>query len=269
MVWIQIVAGVLALGLLGLLWLRSGELWQKLLASVGVVGLAVLPFVPADTPIDPQSLTGQQIIDRFHEMFYDSQKTWLVSEWCGINTWQNPNDVWVHQEIISELKPDVIVEAGTYEGGSAVIWALILSQVNPSGRVITIDVKDQVKAARQLPIFKEKVEHLVGSSTDPTIVAEVKKRTEGKKVLVILDSWHKKDHVLEELRAYSSLVPVGSYVIVQDTNINGHPVFKEYGPGPWEAVEEFLKENDQFAPDPSRERMLFTMHPRGYLKRMK
>ena len=71
-----------------------------------------------------------------------------------------------------------------------------------------------------------------GSSTDAKIVEEVKKRAEGKKVLVILDSDHRKDHVLNELRAYSSLVPVGGYVIVQDTNINGHPVFKEHGPGP-------------------------------------
>ena len=58
-------------------------------------------------------------------------------------------------------------------------------------------------------------------------------------------------------------------MIVQDTNINGHPVFKEHGPGPWEAVDAFLAENDSFEPDRTRENLLFTMHPRGHLQRKK
>jgi cephalosporin hydroxylase len=210
----------------------------------------------------------REIVDRFHKHFYDSQ-VWLTTRWLGVPTAQNPNDAWIHREIIARVKPDFIVETGTWNGGSAALWATILQQVNPAGRVITIDIKDYVTAAKELPIVKEKVDFLIGSSVDPAIVAEVTKRVNGKKVLVILDSNHSKDHVLAELKAYAPLVPKDSYMIVQDTNVNGHPVLPNFGPGPMEAVDEFLATNDQFRPDTDAERLMFTMHPKGYLRRVK
>jgi cephalosporin hydroxylase len=88
-------------------------------------------------------------------------------------------------------------------------------------------------------------------------------------VMVILDSDHSASHVLSELQAYSPLVPVGGYLIVQDTSVNGHPVFPKHGPGPMEALETFLASNDAFASDRTREALLFTLHPKGYLKRVK
>jgi cephalosporin hydroxylase len=212
--------------------------------------------------------SAQGVVERFHKVFYDS-KIWMSTKWLGIPTAQNPNDAWIHQEIIAQVKPDFIVETGTWHGGSAALWATILQQVNPEGRVITIDINDLAKAAKELPIVKDKVEFLIGSSVDPAIVAEVTKRVQGKKVLVILDSDHRKNHVLAEMKAYGPLVAKDSYMIVQDTNANGHPVLEKYGPGPMEAVEEFLATNDQFLPDHEAERLMFTMHPNGYLKRVK
>ena len=172
------------------------------------------------------------------------------------------------QEIISEIKPDFVVEAGTYHGGSAALWAMVLEQVNPSGRVISIDIEDRSEKARKLPICQERVDFIIGSSTDPSIVDQVKQRTEGGTVLVILDSAHDKTHVLEEMNLYAPLVSPGSYLLVQDSNVNGHPVKPDYGPGPMEALEEFLEENEGFEIDSNRERLLFTMHPRGYIKRL-
>jgi cephalosporin hydroxylase len=99
-------------------------------------------------------------------------------------------------------------------------------------------------------------------------VAEVTRRVGGKRTIVILDSDHRRDHVLAELRAYSPLVGVGSYLIVQDTDVNGHPVMESFGPGPMEAVEAFLRGNAAFRSDRSRERLLFTLAPKGYLKRV-
>lgn len=211
----------------------------------------------------------QAIIDGFHRLFYHNNGTWLRNRWFGLLTQQNPNDVWIIQEIIVEVKPDFIVETGTLYGGSAVLWAMILEQVNPQGRVITVDIENQTAEARQLRLFREKVDFLLGSSTDPKIVGEIRRRVEGKRVLVVLDSDHRKDHVLKEMESYGPLVSVGSYLIVQDSNVNGHPVFKDFGPGPMEAIEAFLASRQEFVPDPDRERLLFTMHPRGYLKRMK
>jgi len=227
------------------------------------------PAAPVVLQTRPRLSPAEQgIVEQFHKIFYDSN-VWQSTRWLGILTQQNPNDVWIHQEIITEVKPDFIVEAGTLNGGSAALWATILQQVNPEGRVITIDIADNAGEARKLPIVQQKVDFLIGSSTDPAIVDQVTKRVQGRKVLVILDSDHSKDQVLAEMKAYAPLVPVGSYLIVQDTNINGHPVLESFGPGPWEAVEEFLSTNDQFKPDPECERLLFTMHPYGYLKRIK
>lgn len=87
----------------------------------------------------------------------------------------------------------------------------------------------------RFPIWRERVEFVKGSSTDPSIVAELRRRVEGHRVLVILDSDHSKDHVLAELKAYAPMVSVGSYLIVQDTNVNGHPVRNEHGPAPMDS----------------------------------
>jgi cephalosporin hydroxylase len=212
--------------------------------------------------------TPAQVVEAFHELYYNLPSTWLTTHWLGILTGQNPNDIWVTQEIITEVRPDFIVETGTFRGGSAAIWAMVLEQVNPFGRVITIDINDFVDKTSMPPILRTKVDFLIGSSVDPQVVQEVTRRVKGKKVLVILDSDHRMHHVLKELQAYAPLVGVGSYIIVQDTNVNGHPVRPGFGPGPMEAVEEFLKTHDAFTSDPTRERLLFTMHPKGYLKRV-
>ncbi len=210
----------------------------------------------------------KMIVDLFHQAFYNSLDTWRLNKWLGILTEQNPNDVWIIQEIIVETRPDFIVETGTLCGGSAALWATILEQVNPAGRVITIDIMDQAQQARKLPIVQRHVDFLLGSSTAAEIVSEVKNRVQGKKVLVILDSDHSKQHVLNELKAYAPLVPVGSYLIVQDTNVNGQPVDRSFGPGPMEALVEFLATNSNFVPDKGCERLLFTMNPGGYLERV-
>ena len=85
--------------------------------------------------------------------------------------------------------------------------------------------------------------------------------------MVILDSDHTKQHVLDELAAYADLVSPGCYLVVEDTNVNGHPVWPSFGPGPWEAVHEWLPDHPEFRVDKTRERHLLTMHPNGYLLR--
>lgn len=212
----------------------------------------------------------EEIINRFHEIFYAKKnQTWLANHWLGVQTSQNPNDAWITQEILVEQQPDFVVEAGTKHGGSALIWAMVLQQVNPSARVITIDIEDKITRARQLPLFQERIDFLLGSSTDKKIVEMVKQRVAGKKVVVLLDSDHSRKHVLAEMRAYAPFVNVGSYLMVQDGILSGHPINDEMDGGPWEAIEEFLAENKDFEIDRRRERLLFTYCPRGYLKRIR
>jgi cephalosporin hydroxylase len=115
---------------------------------------------------------------------------------------------------------------------------------------------------------RHRLTYVVASSTDPQVVAQVaeRARTAGT-VLVVLDSDHSRDHVLAELRAYAPLVTPGSYLVVEDTNVNGHPVYEAFGPGPMEAVLDFLKERDDFEVDRSREKFLLTFNPGGWLRK--
>ena len=209
----------------------------------------------------------KDIVNQFHRFYYDSSlfgRTWSDTLWMGIPTLKCPLDLWVYQEIIYELRPDIIVECGTASGGSALFLASMCDLVN-NGTVITIDIK--VKESRPQ---HQRITYLLGSSTSEEIFKKVESYVNDKgKVVVILDSDHKKEHVLKELRMYSEVVTTGSYLIVEDTNINGHPVAPEYGPGPMEAVEEFLKENKDFVVDRNREKFYLTFNPRGYLRKVK
>ncbi len=232
----------------------------------GPRGVTAQTTVP---PVHPLSDADQAAADRFHQIWYDNLGTWRESKWMGITTMQNPMDLWVTQEIIFETKPDVIVECGAFHGGSAVIWSMLLEQIHPSGRVISIDIEDRMTEARALPIVQKRVEFMVASSTAPETVARIAEQVKGKRVLIVLDSDHSKNHVLNELRAYAPLIHVGGYLIVQDSNVNGHPALATFGPGPMEAIDEFMAGNTDFVIDRSRERLLFTFSPRGFLKRVK
>jgi cephalosporin hydroxylase len=145
----------------------------------------------------------------------------------------------------------------------------VLSNVNPDGKVITVDVDPKVDRASKLPVWKQNVEVIVGSSVDSKVTDHIAQEVSGKKVLVTLDSLHTHDHVLREMEIYSKLVSPGSYLVVQDTNINGHPVYPGWGAGPMEAVEDFMKAHDNFVADRSREKFLLTDYPKGWLKRVR
>lgn len=211
-------------------------------------------------------MTDDEFIDGFHHLYYDSAEsggTWKNTYWLGVPTEKCPLDLWIYQEILYEVRPDVIVETGTRWGGSALFLAG-LCDVLGRGRVITIDI--EVPGERP---SHDRITYLLGSSISPQVVEEVRKDIgTGDRVLVSLDSDHAMDHVLAEIRTYGTLVSPGSYLIVEDTNINGHPVLPGCGPGLMEAVQEFLKETDEFVVDDNREKLLLTFNPKGYLRRV-
>lgn len=230
------------------------------------VGLGALNLYQYRTAaLSPDRVIG----DRFTRIWATSQETWFQNTFMGVQTLQNPFDVWVTLEILWAVKPDVVLETGTFQGGSALLWAMFLEQVDPDARVVTIDIKSVAQAARRHKLAIEKVDFLVGSSTAPEIVEDVKRRTEGKRVLAILDSLHHGDHVYDELVAYADLIPVGSYIIVQDGAVCGHPVDVPPCPGPYEAVERFLAVDDRFVAVRQHERHMVTANPMGFLKRVR
>lgn len=216
----------------------------------------------------PRVAVTRDNVERFQSLYYDSM-VWQNTKWLGVRSEQTPTDNWSMQELISELQPDYIIESGTMNGGTTLFYASVLSFVNPNGKVITIDVRPQVKDASRLPLWSQRVEMIVGSSLDPKVTGHLAQEVLDKKVLVTLDSLHTRDHVLKEMEIYSKLVTPGSYLVVQDTNLNGHPVEPDWGPGPMEAVQEFLKTHDNFVVDRSREKFFLTHYPGGWLKRVK
>jgi cephalosporin hydroxylase len=201
-------------------------------------------------------------VDAFHRLYYDLETTWKQTFWLGHHVQKCPLDLWAYQEILVETRPDVIVECGTYRGGSARFLASVCDELG-HGRIVTIDVLERTGRPRH-----RRITYLQGSSTDAAIVERVRRRVRrARSVMVILDSDHTRDHVLREMELYAPLVTPGCYLVVEDTNINGHPVSPGFGPGPMEAVEAFLAERSDFEADPAREKLLLTFNPSGYLRR--
>jgi len=203
--------------------------------------------------------------EQFHRLYYhSSRQTWKNTEFLGAEVWKNPMDLWLYQELIHELRPDAIIEAGTKFGGSAYYFARIFDLVG-HGQVITIDVEPQPGRPEH-----PRITYLEGSSTDPSIAESVDELVGGGKPLIVLDSSHNRDHVLDELRLWSPRVPVGWHIVVEDTHAGGHPVTTRHRRGgPWAAVERFLAEDDAFVVDESMHKFFFTFNPRGYLKRVR
>jgi cephalosporin hydroxylase len=210
---------------------------------------------------EPLQAGEAETLRRFHEIYYRGYTKGL--SWFGHLLLKCPLDLWIYQELLVRTKPDFVVETGTWHGGSALYIAMLQDQIG-HGRVVTIDIE-------QLPDRPEheRITYINGSSVEPSTFAKVKGLIGGGRAMIILDSDHHAPHVLAELSIYSQLVQVGDYLIVEDTNVNGHPVWPDFGPGPMEAIDSFLSENDEFAIDNRCERLLMTLNPRGYLKRIK
>lgn len=208
----------------------------------------------------------QNIIDNFHKLYYYSSAygmTWKNTFWLGVPIQKTPTDCFVYQEIMHCLRPDYIIETGTKVGGSALFFANVCDIID-HGEVISIDI-DEIENLPQ----HERILYLTGDSVDPYIVDLIKEKIKGKKVMVILDSDHSKDHVLKELEIYSKMVTIGNYLIVEDTNINGFSVYGIEGEGPLEAVKDFLGRNDNFKIDRNCEKFYLSFSPMGFLVRVK
>jgi cephalosporin hydroxylase len=201
-------------------------------------------------------------VSRAHDVLYESD-AWTRATWLGAQALKNPLDLWVYQEIMAETQPELIVETGTYRGGSALFLASMCDLLDV-GEVVSIDVEPVRDDYPEHP----RITYLGGrSSTDPDVVDEIRERVAGRNVLVILDSDHSQAHVEAELEVYAPLVPIGCYLVVEDSNIGR--IRKDLMPGPLEAIETFLANSDSFEIDREREKFLITFNPGGYLRRVR
>lgn len=204
--------------------------------------------------------------------------------WLGRPIIQYPQDIIAMQEIIWNVKPDLIIETGIAHGGSLIFSASMLTLLEACGEIedgqvlgIDIDIREHNKKAIEAHPMSKKITMFQGSSIDDEMISRVHEfAKKGKKILICLDSNHTHEHVLAELRAYASLTSVGSYCAVFDTIIEDMPE-DSFDDRPWgrgnnakTAVWEFLKEDDSFKIDKDIEnKILITVAPDGYLKKIK
>jgi cephalosporin hydroxylase len=191
----------------------------------------------------------------------------------GIPLLQFPNDLMTYQRLLFDVKPDIVIETGTFRGGLTLYLAMLLENINDQGRVLTVDIDDTgikaVFAASTIRAnLKDKIRFFGGSSTDAKIVEQIAALAKGKKVIVILDSLHEREHVRKELDLYAGFVQAGGYIVVNDTHLEGTRWLPPGDPGPAGAVSEFLTAHSEFKVTRSQPDFLVSCFHAGLLVRL-
>jgi cephalosporin hydroxylase len=223
-----------------------------------------------------------------------SRHKWAYNfSWLGRPAIQFPNDAWVMQELIWQIKPDLIIETGIAHGGSLIFSASMLALLDMCDAIalgvtldpkqskrkvlgLDIDIRAHNRAAIEAHPMVSRIQMIQGSSIAPEVIEQVHQVAAGyQRILICLDSNHTHEHVLAELEAYAPLTSIGSYCVVFDTVVEDMPADlfpdRPWGPGnnPKTAVWEYLKTHPEFEIDKSiQHKLLITVAPDGYLKRV-
>lgn len=214
--------------------------------------------------------------------------------WLGRPIIQYPQDMVAMQELIWQVRPDLIIETGIAHGGSLILSASMLAMLDlcdasekgelldpskPKRRVVgvDIDIRPHNRVAIEAHPLANRIDLIQGSSVAPDVLVQVRKHAEGcKSVMVCLDSNHTHEHVLAELEAYAPLVTSGSYCVTFDTIIEALPSSafpnRPWGQGdnPKTAVWAFIEKHREFEIDRQIDnKLLISVAPEGYLKRVR
>lgn len=199
----------------------------------------------------------------FMEQLLAKTNDFANTTWLGKPIWQNTLDLWVIQETIWEVQPELLIECGTNRGGSAYYFAQLFDLMG-KGRVLTIDIE------KMHDLSHPRIDFVIGDSASEAIVEKTRQAVASANgpVMVILDSDHSASHVRKELEAYSSYVSPGSFVLVQDGLVDVLSLWPSARPGPLVAIKDFLETHPEFEVDTERcEKFLISHHPMGWLRR--
>lgn len=214
------------------------------------------------------TLAQKKVCKDYHQWYYYNT-IWNQMSWLGVKVLKSPADMWNYQELLVELQPRLIIEFGSRFGGSALFFSFILKQLGYPYKVFSVDIEHSTlsEIAKQDP----NIEFMLGSSIAPEVSHRIRElsSTYPGAIFAILDSDHRKHHVLQEMLLLRPLLKEGDRLIVEDSNVNGHPVFPSFGAGPYEAIQEYFEiyPND-YERDISREEKFgFTFATGGFLIR--
>ncbi len=204
--------------------------------------------------------------EQYHIAYYYGC-AWNTVSYRGVPLMKSVSDLWNYQEIIWQLQPSLVVEFGCFKGGSALFFSDILKSTRELSKVLTVDISPQVTDPQIL--MNDHIEIMTDSSTSPAVAGRILSlRAEyAGRAFAILDSNHKKGHVLAEMELMRRVLQPGDYLVVEDGNINGHPVWPDWGEGPFEAIQEYEQKYPQdYLHDRGREAKFgFTFAPNGFL----
>ena len=205
--------------------------------------------------------TEAEVIRAFHRLYYERGKidgqAWAATRWRRRAVAQCPMDLLTLGRLIQEALPIAVLEIGTGQGGTTLFCA-----DNGAAPVVTVDYHPH-----HVPFKTPGVYSVLGRSLDSAVILRVGELLPLQSALVLLDGDHRRDVVYEELLTYERYVRVGSHLVVCDTQFNGHPIAWDQGPGPWEAIDDFLARTREFVRDRDVEPLL-SFNPGGWLRRV-
>lgn len=207
---------------------------------------------------------------RYYHLWYYNTNVWQKTTWMGVQTYKSPMDMWNYQEILVSLQPSVVIEFGTWHGGSGLFFSSAMRQIGRPYVVVSVDIT----ASRISEKTKSdpNIRLLTMSSASPEVRELIKTLRQNfpGPAFAILDSDHSRQHVLAEMVNLRDILVAGDYLVVEDSNINGHPVQKSFGPGPYEAIQEYFRMFPRdYDHDFERERKFgFSFAPNGFLRRL-
>lgn len=207
---------------------------------------------------------------RYYHLWYYNTGVWQQTTWMGVQTYKSPMDMWNYQEILVSLQPSLVIEFGTWHGGSALFFSSVMQQIGRPYVVVSVDITESriSEKAKSDP----NIRLLTMSSASPEAQQSIKALRDNYHgpAFAILDSDHSKKHVLAEMMNLRDILVAGDYLVVEDSNVNGHPVWKSFGPGPYEAIEEYFRTFPiDYRHDIVRERKFgFSLAPNGFLRRL-
>lgn len=217
--------------------------------------------------VDGPPSSPMPVADELKVAFTDAvwrNMAWARTTWLGHPVTNPPTDLLAYQELLARVRPDWVIETGTGGGGRALFLASVCELLG-HGAVLSIDPEP----ADDLPLHP-RLRYTTGRGHDPAVVATVREATGVEpRALVVLGSRAGRQRTTLEFEALSPFVPVGSYVVVEQGIVNGHPVWPGFGPGPAEAIKQILSRHGDFVPDPTMEKYSLTFNPGGFLQRVR